>query len=43
MQHNGTVYAHVIITQNGMSIDPNDDSFNPDSTVYYRHGNTQKN
>ncbi|CAO3609523.1 unnamed protein product [Mucor fragilis] len=37
MQHNGTVYAHVFITQNGMPINPNDESFNPDSTVYYRH------
>ncbi|CAO0800969.1 unnamed protein product [Mucor circinelloides] len=37
MQQNGTVYAHVFITQNGMPINPNDESFNPDSTVYYRH------
>ncbi|CEP11867.1 hypothetical protein [Parasitella parasitica] len=37
LQHNGTLYAHVFITQNGMPIDPTDDLFNADSIVYYRH------
>lgn len=34
------MYAHIFVTQNDMPIDPKDDAFNPDSTVYYRHGKT---
>ncbi|RCH80039.1 hypothetical protein CU098_003112, partial [Rhizopus stolonifer] len=37
IQHNGTVYAHIFITQNEMPIDPNDKTFHPNAVVYYRH------
>ncbi|KAI8994572.1 cleft lip and palate transmembrane protein 1-domain-containing protein [Pilobolus umbonatus] len=37
MQHNGTVYAHLFVTQKNRSIHPKDKGFLPDSVVYYRH------
>ncbi|CAO3606845.1 unnamed protein product [Mucor hiemalis] len=37
IQHNGTVYAHIFVTQAQMPIDPQDDAFIPDATVYTRH------
>ncbi|KAG2196984.1 hypothetical protein INT47_006931 [Mucor saturninus] len=37
IQHNGTVYAHVFLTQHGISIDPRSQGYNPDAAVYVRH------
>ncbi|OBZ83778.1 Cleft lip and palate transmembrane protein 1 [Choanephora cucurbitarum] len=37
IQHNGTVYAHIFVTQENMPLDPRDARFNPNAIVYYRH------
>ncbi|KAI9320947.1 cleft lip and palate transmembrane protein 1-domain-containing protein [Dichotomocladium elegans] len=37
LQHNGSLYAHIFVTQKGAPIDPSNPKFVPDALVYYRH------
>ncbi|KAG1445275.1 hypothetical protein G6F56_009970 [Rhizopus delemar] len=38
MQNNGTVYAHIFVTHDGVPIDPLHPAHVPDMIVYQRHG-----
>ncbi|KAI8067324.1 cleft lip and palate transmembrane protein 1-domain-containing protein [Thamnidium elegans] len=41
IQHNGTVYAHIFVSQAGKPLDPTKQGFVPDATVYARHALTK--